>query len=448
MIDCKPLKEKIGDKPVVVFGLGRSGLATIKALRKADITVIAHDNNTDHCAAAEKLGAEISELTPIVLKKAAFLVLAPGVPLYHPEPHPVVLAAREADCEIIGDVELLSRCDVQRRTIGITGTNGKSTTAALVDHILRECGVSSVLCGNIGKPVMGVRRPGKDGAFVMELSSFQLDLCPSFTPDIAVLLNITEDHLDRHGSMEAYAASKARIVEGAGTAIIGTSDSYSQNILQLAKKAGDRSSVIALEKDRDKDSETIVAETGSLRGEHNKQNILAAFHVCRALGLAEDDIWAAVRTFPGLAHRQFPVRTINGVAYINDSKATNAEAAAKALTCHKAIYWIVGGKPKTGGLKGLEPYVTHIRHAFLIGEAADEFAKWMRVNGVDYSVSGTMESAVKTAHDLAQRDRGQPGGAGVVLLSPACASFDQYPDFEARGDDFTALVEALAEEPS
>ncbi|MCD8497681.1 MAG: UDP-N-acetylmuramoyl-L-alanine--D-glutamate ligase [Alphaproteobacteria bacterium] len=401
-----------------------------------------------------------------MLAKCTCLVLAPGVPLTHPEPHPVVNAAKAAGVEILSDIELLHRLGHERRVIGITGTNGKSTTTALITHVLTECGKRPSVGGNIGEAVFNIKMPPKDSPFVLELSSFQIDLCPGFAPDTGILLNITPDHIDRHGSVENYAAIKERIfAKPGGAAIIGVDDDFGRKIYERLKSIDNKKLIpVSVEREApggvyvqggvlfDDTAGTGAVEIGSLNniitlhGLHNMQNAACAYAAARLEGLEAADIMAAIKTYPGLPHRQFPVRIIKGVAYINDSKATNAEASAKALMSYRNIYWIVGGKPKDGGLEGLERYAERIRHAFLIGKYTDILAKWLDNHGIPYTLSETMDMAVKESHHMAQGERGQPGGAGVVLLSPACASYDQFNNFEERGDLFVSLVQDLSEE--
>jgi len=446
MIDCTAFVESLQGKPVAVFGLGLSGLSVVEALSQAGARVLAWDDKAQSCEAAKNFGAEIVVLDEGILRSCAVLVLAPGVPLTFPQPHAVVLAAHVAGIEIIGDLEILHRQNNKmahgRKTVGITGTNGKSTTTALIAHILQEAGRPVAMGGNIGKPVLALEMPPEDGVFVIEISSYQMDLCPSFRPDIGVLLNITPDHLDRHGTFEAYATAKEHMFGGAGVAVIGMEDAPSSAICAQIKRAGTRQ-VLPF---------TVTDEIAGLReafglsrlkGLHNYQNVLAAYHVCHVLGLSEEEIFAGLKTFAGLAHRQFLVRVLDGIAYINDSKATNAEAAGKALSAYQNIYWILGGLSKAGGLDGLEPLMPHVKHAFLIGAAMEDFGTWLDRHGVAHNFSETLDKAVQEAHDMAQGARGQPGGAGVVLLSPACASFDQFKSFEERGDVFAALVEGL-----
>ncbi|MCB9991914.1 MAG: UDP-N-acetylmuramoyl-L-alanine--D-glutamate ligase [Rhodospirillales bacterium] len=456
MIDVKNFVNTLEGKPVAVLGLGISNIAAVRALVKAGASVTVWDDKEENRAAVDAPARDLAEDD---LSAYACLVLAPGIP----HDHPAVLKAKAADIEILCDIEILHRCGHGRKTIGITGTNGKSTTTALIGHILNENGIKAAVGGNIGKPVLGLSMPPKDGVIVMEMSSFQLELCPAFAPDIAVHLNLTPDHLDRHGSMEAYAEAKMRIFRGPGKAVIGTDDDWSKKIFKTVEESGERECFPITTTGAQKDG--VYVEEGfmyeamygdpveitemtmtALPGVHNHQNAAAAYAAARLMGLEPDAIIAAMESFPGLMHRQYLVRTINGVAYVNDSKATNAAAAGRALASYKNIYWILGGRPKDGGLKGLEPYVDHIRHAFLIGEAMDDFATWLDNHGVSHNFCTTLDIATAEAHRLAQGDRGQPGGTGMVLLSPACASFDQFKSFEERGDRFTALVNDLKED--
>lgn len=468
MTDLKSYADTLDKKAAAVLGLGASGVSVVRALVKAGVKVTAWDDSEQGRISGASEGAVIAELDQDVLKECDFLLAAPGVPLTHPAPHPSVTIARELGLEIIGDVELFYRAHPDRRIIALTGTNGKSTTTTLIHHILNSCGIKAALGGNIGVPVLDMKLPPKNGAIVLELSSFQIDLCKDFTAEIAVILNVTPDHIDRHGTLEDYAAIKERIFKPhplGGSAVIGVDDKHCEAMLTHVQDAGHRRAVpVSVTKEV---SSGVYAQDGmlfdsmdggakqeigvisailKLQGIHNHQNIVAAYAVARLFDVKPDDILAAIKTYPGLAHRQFPVRVISGVAYINDSKATNAEAAGKALACHKNIYWILGGKPKEGGLSGLEIFTENIRHAFLIGVASDDFAHWLGQHGVDFTLCGTLDVAVAKAHEMAQLNRGQPGGSGVVLLSPACASYDQFKSFEHRGDVFTQLVLDLQEE--
>lgn len=464
MIDTTPYVRTLDGKPVAVLGLGVSGLSVAKALKTGGARVVAWDDEDDKRNAAEKAGIEIADFIEGCLDGYAALIMAPGIPLHFPKPHPAVEKAREAGIEIIGDLEIFHRSLHGFKTVGITGTNGKSTTTALIAHVVKESGRNAAMGGNIGVPVFNLPLSGEGGIAVLEMSSYQIDLCPNFAPDIAVLLNITPDHIERHGSMESYIAAKERIFQGAGVAICAIDDPHTIGIYDKIVKAGMRT-VIPVSVKKEMAGGVYVREgnlfdaiqgeavnagslTGisTLPGTHNQQNICAAFAVCRTLGLTAEEILTHVKTYPGLSHRQFLARLINGIAYVNDSKATNADATARAVACYNNVYLIAGGRPKEGGLSGLEPYGDKIRHVFLIGEAMDDFAKWLQNMNIPHTKSGSLDIAVLEAHRMAQSERGQPGGAGTVLLSPACASWDQFENFAQRGTVFEALVKTLSEE--
>lgn len=464
MIKTDAFIKSLNGKPVAVFGLGLSGLSSAKALKAAGGEVIAWDDDEEKRIAAEKEGITLLDFTATGLTQCAALVLAPGIPLHFPQPHPAAQRASEAGIEILGDLEILHRSEHGRQTIGITGTNGKSTTTALISHILKEAGVDVMTGGNIGKPVLEQNLPKADGVIALEISSYQMDLCPTFRPSISVLLNISPDHLDRHGGIDGYAAAKEKIFEGSGVAVCSVDDSHSAGALDKVQKAGLRKAVpISVKKEVsggvyakdgilfDTTGEQAmeipgISSIASLPGLHNQQNICAAYAVCRQLGVAPQEIIDFAKTYPGLPHRQQMVRVINGVAYINDSKATNGDSAARAVSCYNNIYLIAGGQAKEGGLSALEPYHEKIRHVFLIGDAMEDFAKWCKNTAIEHTRSISLDVAVLEAHRTAQANRGQPGGAGTVLLSPACASWDQFKNFEHRGDVFTTLVNSLSEE--
>ncbi|PCJ98525.1 MAG: UDP-N-acetylmuramoyl-L-alanine--D-glutamate ligase [Zetaproteobacteria bacterium] len=468
MTEIANFVETLCGKPVLVFGLGRTGLSVVKTLKKAGATIVVGDDNMQSLLSVKDMDVEILEGNDREFSDYAFLILSPGIPLTHPKPHDVVLRAQEADIEIICDIELFYRIFPDRKTVGVTGTNGKSTTTTLIHHILHECGKTVQLGGNIGTPVLELDVSDENAWTVLEISSFQMDLCPSFRPDISVVLNLTPDHIDRHGDMEHYMEVKERIVELSkssthNVAVICNDDVHTQRIYDRAKELSLRtvteistlkplSDGVYVEGEYLYDHlEEEVVKIGdlssipSLRGIHNYQNAACAYAVLRKIGVGSTDIWAAMNTFPGLNHRQYLVRTINGVSYVNDSKSTNAAAAAVALGCWQNVYWIVGGRQKKTGLDGLEEFFPCLKHTFLIGEATEDFADWFDKYGLDYTRCFNLEKAVAEAHEMAQENRGQPGGAGVVLLSPACASFDQFKSFEDRGDKFAAFVNALEE---
>jgi UDP-N-acetylmuramoylalanine--D-glutamate ligase len=389
-------------------------------------------------------------------------VLAPGVPLTHPTPHWTVLAAKAAGVEVIGDIELFCRERARHAPdapfVAITGTNGKSTTTALIAHLMREAGYDTQMGGNIGTAILSLEPPAKGRVHVIEMSSYQIDLTPSLNPSVGILLNVTEDHIDRHGSIAHYAAVKERLVAGVqrgGAAIVGVDDHFCTAIADRIEQSGKnviRVSVkhpvadgICLEGD------TIVrvaggARTriagidgiGSLRGRHNAQNAACASGAALALGVGTEVLQKGLRSFPGLAHRMEQLGRNGRVLFINDSKGTNADAAARALSSFKDIFWIAGGKPKTGGIESLREFFPRIRKAYLIGEAAAEFAATL--GNIPHEISGTLEEAVPhAARDAEASSLTEP----VVLLSPACASFDQFPNFEKRGDRFRDLANAL-----
>ncbi len=462
MSEIKAFVKSLGNKPILIYGLGKSGLSTLQAFLDAGAVVVAGDDNRDNVVKAQGLGAQSLEESSILFSDYAFLVLSPGIPLTHPQPHNIVEKARDAGVEILCDIELFSRVYPDQKIIGVTGTNGKSTTVTLIMHILNTCGQKALLGGNIGTPVFDLDVGGGDAIVILEMSSFQIDLCPVFRPDVSVILNLTPDHLDRHGSMDHYMEVKERLGElgrhnEPQSVIIATDDVYTQKILDRARDLDLRDivqvSTSAYIEDGICEKDGFLYDHGAkvddlsslinLKGIHNYQNTACSYAVARQCGFESAEVWSAIQSFAGLNHRQFLVRTVNGVTYVNDSKSTNAAAAAVALGCRNNVYWIVGGRKKKTGLDGLEEFFSRIKHAFLIGEAMEDFAGWFDKYGIEYTRSLTLDRAVESAHKMAQDNRGQPGGAGVVLLSPACASFDQFTDFEDRGDKFTDFVHDL-----
>ena len=450
-------------KTVAVFGLGGSGLIAARALKEGGAQVIAFDDAPKKLSEAQVAGIATQDLHAIDWPSVAALVLAPGVPLTHPKPHWTVSLARQTGVEVIGDIELFCReraLQAQKSPlVAITGTNGKSTTTALIAHILNSAGRDAQLGGNIGVPVLALEPLSPERAYVLEVSSYQIDLAPSLEPTVGILLNVTEDHLDRHGSMDNYAAIKERLpasVEPGGTAVIGVDDDYTRTAAARIERSGKtvvRVSVVGPLRDgfyaegmqilsAAAGKARPVAELagiGSLRGAHNAQNAACAVAACLALGLDAAAIQKGLATFPGLAHRMQPIGRKGNVLFVNDSKATNADSTAKALASFHDIFWIAGGKPKTGGIESLAEYFPRIAKAYLIGEAAKEFAATLD-GKVSYEIAGAMPAAVEAAaRDAAATGRKEP----VVLLSPACASFDQYANFEVRGKAFTDLVLAL-----
>ena len=446
-------------KTVAVFGLGGSGLATCHALIAGGTNVIAFDDNAKKVEEAKAANVATADLRSIDWSSVAALILTPGVPLTHPEPHWSAKLANDANVEIIGDVELFCR---ERRAhapdapfVAITGTNGKSTTTALIAHILREAGRDVQMGGNIGVPVLQLDPPANTRHYVIECSSYQIDLAPSIDPTVGIMLNVTPDHIDRHGTIENYAAVKSRILGRAKTRIVGVDDDFGRGMMKglvavqkfavpISIKQIVPHGYVGGEKNIYRtganEAEDIADLTGigSLRGSHNMQNAVAAFAACSALGVPDDTIQTALRTFPGLAHRMEEIGKKGAVLFINDSKATNADSAAKALASFENIYWIAGGKQKEGGIASLAEFFPRIAKAYLIGEAAGDFANTL--NGhVPHVMSGTLDAAVVDA----TRDAAASGKPAVVLLSPACASFDQFANFEVRGEHFRKLVQGL-----
>ncbi len=440
----------------VVLGLARSGLATVRALGAAGIDCTAWDDNAASRDAAAQLGARIADPATIDWSDITALVISPGIPSTLPVPHPVAVAARAAGKPIICDVELLARAQPQARFVAITGTNGKSTTTALIGHILQQAGARCEVGGNIGRGALDLEPLGEGGLYVLELSSYQLELLQTFHADVAVWLNITPDHIDRHGDLAGYVAAKKNIFarQRAGDCVvIGTEDEPSRDVeREMASRAGIACVPVALDRPVangisyragmlvDADGYTVdFSDVLTLPGDHNAQNAACAWAVCRWLDVPREMIVAGLRTYPGLPHRQERVAAVGKVVYVNDSKATNADAAARALSSYDDIYWILGGQAKEGGVAPLASYFDRIRHAFLIGEATELFAGQLE-GKLPYSRCGDLQSALDAAHALAQREA---AGPAVVLLSPACASWDQWKSYEHRGDAFRAMARAL-----
>ena len=499
-------------KTVAVFGLGASGNATCQALLAGGATVAAWDDNPASRASAETLGIPLVDLSTANWRTFSALILAPGVPLTHPEPHWTVDKAKAARVKVMGDVELFCRerarsCSIAP-FIAITGTNGKSTTTALIAHLLRSDGRDVEVGGNIGTPILALEPPATYRIHVIELSSFQIDLAPSLSPTVGVLLNLTPDHLDRHGTMDNYAAIKERLVQAADQACIGIDDEYCRAIVARRQRKGYvhafttradyaegyhvAGHTLRFDEGPDGIHEQLADLNGirSLRGLHNAQNALAAVCALGALRavIASAELsrflkldsslsrgWfeteadflkrcelrrrgqqltspdsanrrraacqAALASFPGLPHRMEEIGRLGKVALVNDSKATNADSTGKALAAFDHdIFWILGGKPKEGGIASLQGYFPRIAKAYLIGESAEQFAATLD-GKVAHERCGTLEAALAAA----ARDSGAcPGAEPVVLLSPACASYDQFNSFEHRGEVFRTLVSAMS----
>ncbi len=445
---------------VAVLGLGRSGLSAARALRAGGATVAAWDDSPVTRTKALEDGVPLVDLSAFDWSGCSLLILSPGIPHTYPKPNPIVASAIAADVDVVCDIELLLRAQPSSNYIGITGTNGKSTTTALMGHIINRAGKRVEIGGNFGIPALDLQALDESAFYVLEMSSYQLELIRPVPFDVAILLNISADHLERHGGMEGYVAAKTTIFDDqttTQTAVIGVDDTHCQDIYQDLKRAGNQT-VVPISTERRVEGGVYVLDglmiddvdggkTGvcdlttmaGLPGRHNWQNAAAAYATARAIGIILDDIIDGLRSYPGLVHRQEPVEVVDGVAFVNDSKATNAEAATRALACYENVYWIAGGRSKEGGLDGVDAYLKDVRHAYLVGESAEGFARYLE-GKVELTVSGEIGDAVTRAYEMAKE---QGAGKPIVLLSPACASFDQFVSFEARGDAFKAFVKSL-----
>ncbi len=450
---------------IAVLGLGRSGLSAARALVAGDAHVVAWDDGVAGREAAEAEGLELRDLTRAsAYEGVSLLVTSPGIPHLYPAPHPAIAAAWEAGVPVDNDIGLFFRSfasdsfdqfDVPPRVVAVTGSNGKSTTSALIHHILVENGRPAQLAGNIGRGVLDLDEPHDGEVVVLELSSYQTELARALTPDIAVFTNLSPDHLDRHGGPGGYFAAKRRLFAEGGPdrAVIGVDEPEGRYLAnQLATVAAD-DRVIAVSSGRKLTGPgwNVFARKGflaefrkgrqaasvdlrdipGLPGAHNHQNACAAWAVTRSLGIGPRGVEAALRSYPGLPHRSQRIAEANGVAYVNDSKATNVDSAAKALAAFERIRWICGGLEKEGGLSALAPQLGHVAKAYVIGREADAFAR--QLPGIEVEICTTMAQAVARAVEEAQ-----PGD--TVLLAPAAASFDQNDNFERRGEDFAAQV--------
>ena len=453
-------------KRVAVFGLARTGITAARALIAGGAEVVLWDEKAEAREAAMALGLPVVDLQTADWAELDALMLSPGVPLTHPKPHWTAERAKAAGVEILGDVELFARtvnasAEARRpKVAAITGTNGKSTTTALLGHMVKMAGKDAQVGGNIGVGVLGLEEMHAGAVYVLELSSYQIDLTSSLKADAAVLLNITPDHLDRHGGMEGYVAAKRRIFQNqkAGdTAVIGVDDDWCAHICTELIAANRRTirpvsagraigrGVYALSGilyDATGERAIEVADLSraqALPGRHNWQNAAAAYAAAVALGLTPADVAKGLMSFPGLAHRMENLPPIGRVKFVNDSKATNADAARQAMNAIPKFYWIAGGVAKAGGIEPLTDLFDHVEKAYLIGEAAPQFARTLRGRA-----GAVIADDLAAATEMAYRDALASGEDAVVLLSPACASFDQFPDFEVRGDAFRHIVQGLS----
>lgn len=454
----------VQDQQVAVLGLGRTGLSAARALEAGGATPLCWDDNAEARARAEADGFTLRDLRkPGAFEGVSALITSPGIPHLYPQPNPAIAAALEAGVPVDNDIGLFFRSlatqDWERfatppRVIAVTGSNGKSTTAALIHHILTQAGRSAQLAGNIGRGVLDLYPPGDGAVIVLELSSYQIELARALTPDVAVFTNLTPDHLDRHGGMGGYFAAKRRLFSEGGPdrAVIGVDEAEGRFLAgQLSETPGDdrvirisaghkltgpgwqvfaRKGFLSEQRKGRQTASIDLRGIAGLPGAHNHQNACAAYAATRALGLAPKVIEAAFRSFAGLPHRSQLIAERDGVRYVNDSKATNVDSAAKALAAFGSIRWICGGLEKEGGLDQLKGAQASVKKAYVIGREAAGFALWL---DVEAEVCTTMAEAVGRAMEEAE-------AGDTVLLAPAAASFDQYDNFEERGDDFIAEV--------
>lgn len=456
----------IEKKKIAVYGLGATGLATCEALSASGAEVYCWDDKEEARAktANTRYAAEHPKSWP--WEELRSLALSPGVPLTHPAPHPVVKRAHQAGVEVIGDIEFFARAVNARskkdrpRIVAVTGSNGKSTTTALIGHVLRECGFDAIIGGNIGKPVLSLAGIDAARAYVLELSSFQLDLAKTLRVNTAVLINLSPDHIDRHGSMEGYIAAKKRIFLNQtkdDAAIIGVDDAWSQGlcagliaegaapVTPISAEGSLGRGVFALNAKlfyslRDKSGEAgDISHIAALRGQHNWQNAAAALAAAMAEGVAPNVAVKAMDRFAGLPHRMEIVAKKGAVLFVNDSKATNADAASRALKSYDDIFWIAGGKAKEGGVQSLRPLMNRVRGVYLIGEASRDFEGQLAGTAPCVQCGDLPTALARAARDAATSGLSSP----VVLLSPACASYDQFRNFEERGDVFRKLANQI-----
>jgi UDP-N-acetylmuramoylalanine--D-glutamate ligase len=462
-----PVKGYNGQK-VAVLGLGRSGLATAAALQAGGAEPLLWDDSPEARAKAEAEGFALSDLTRhAALEGVACLVTSPGIPHLFPTPNPIIARALELGIPVDNDIGLFfqsaagdewTEMETPPKIVAVTGSNGKSTTTALIHHILEAAGKPTQMAGNIGKGVLSIDPPVDGEVVVLELSSYQTELARALTPDVAVFTNLSPDHLDRHGGMGGYFAAKARLftLGGPDRAVVGVDEVEGQFLAGALAQGAHDDRVIRISSGQKLEgfgwavfvrkgflsewrkgrqvASIDLREVKGLPGAHNHQNACAAYAACRSLGLAPKLIEGALHSFAGLPHRSQLVGERAGVRFVNDSKATNVDSAAKALQAFPKVRWIAGGLGKDGGIAALKPHLISVVKAYLIGHSARDFA--LQIGEVPHEICETMDRAVARAAEEAQAGE-------VVLLAPAAASFDQYPNFEKRGEDFTARVKAL-----
>jgi UDP-N-acetylmuramoylalanine--D-glutamate ligase len=435
-----------------VVGLGRNGLPAAQALAAMGAEVTAWDDSER--ARAQATGVAVAEPD---MRGLDGLVLSPGIPHRLPRPHPLAARAIAAGVAILSDADLLYRAvraaGSTARFAGITGTNGKSTTTALLAHILSGAGIAAAAGGNLGTAALALPLLAQDAVYVLEMSSYMLERLARLRFDAATMLNLSADHLDRHGDMAGYATAKRHIFDrqGAGdTAVLGSDDAASRAMADDLRRTLARVVTVSGEPGaadwhpvgtllhHGASAVADLAAAAALPGAHNMQNAAAAAAMAHAFGVPDAAIARGIASYPGLPHRQELVGTRDGIAFINDSKATNADSTARALGCYPRVVWIAGGMAKTGGIESLAPFFPRVARAFLIGRDAPVLAETLDAHGVPYDIAGTLDAATEAAWQAARA-----GAAPVVLLSPACASWDQFTGFDARGDRFRALAHTL-----
>ncbi len=421
------------NQTIAVLGLGRSGQAACHALVKAGAVVVGHDDGADMNKIDLPQEAKIMTPDDWPWNQLDALIISPGIPHQFPKPHPVAKKAMDLGIPVLSDIEMLMRAKPAAKIIGITGTNGKSTVVTLIDHLLRSAGIKTALGGNIGVAALGLTDPGKDGVIILELSSYQLETTPSLSLDAGALINITPDHLDRHGGWQGYVAAKAKLIQAIkpeGLTVLGQQGAAAQ----LAKKA--TSPVMMADPETAPDRSACPA----LSGPHNALNTAIACNIVRFFGVEDDVISSAIANFKGLPHRMETVATIDQINFVNDSKATNGDAAAEALKTFDHIYWIAGGDAKDDGLGIAADHLSHVRHAYMIGASAEQFAEQIK-DRCPVDISHDLETATHTAFQDAQKETLSDGAKDMtILLSPAAASFDQFKNFEQRGETFRQIA--------
>ena len=428
----------MSEQTIAVLGLGRSGQATCHALVKAGAVVYGHDDAIDLNKIDLPEAVTLAGHDDWPWDELDAMVISPGIPHQFPKPHPAAKKAMEMGIPVISDIELLMRAKPAAKMIGITGTNGKSTVVTLIDHLLSAQGIKTALGGNIGVAALGLTDPGKDGVIILELSSYQLETTPSLALDAGAVINITPDHLDRHGGWDGYVAAKANLVKAVkpeGLLVLGQQGAAAQ----LAKLA--TSPVMMADPETAPDRSACP----SLSGPHNAVNTAIACHILKFLGMDDAAIENAIADFKGLPHRMETVASIKRINFVNDSKATNGDAAAEALKTYDHIYWIAGGDAKDDGLGIAADHLNHVRHAYMIGSSAEQFAEQVK-DRCPVAISHDLETATHSAFHDAQKDGASDGADEItILLSPAAASFDQFQNFEMRGEKFRQIATGLTE---